>query len=83
MSKIAKDTVVRDNYIMSETPRLILRIYHGRFEKLVRAEVEFPSVEKANHFSPPGWMGKEITTTPLAKDETLLDLPASDFQKLL
>lgn len=82
LSKIAKDTITRENYIMSETPRLILRIYHGRFEKLVRVEVEFPSVEKANQFTPLEWMGKEITTTPLAKDETLLELTDENFQML-
>lgn len=83
ISKTTSDHVTRDSYVIGEVPYITLRIYHGRFEGLVRVEIEFPSVEEANHFSPPVWMGKEITTTALAKDETLLDLTASDFQKLL
>ena len=83
IGKIAIDYVFRDSYFMSETPRIILRIYHGQFEGLVRAEIEFQSIEEANHFSPPQWMGKEITSTPLAKDETLLGLTVNELQRLL
>lgn len=83
ISKITMDHVIRDSYVVSETPRLILRIYHGRFEGLVRAEIAFQSIEEANRFIPLPWMGKEITSTPLAKDETLLDLTNNEIQKLL
>lgn len=83
ISKITSDHVTRDSYMIGEAPYITLRIYHGRFEGLVRVEIEFSSVEEANQFTPLVWMGKEITTTPLAKDETLLNLTASDFQKLL
>lgn len=83
ISKITTDHVIRDNYVVSEMPRIILRIYHGQFEGLVRAEIEFQSVEEAHRFVPPQWMGKEITSTPLAKDETLLNLTNNEFLKLL
>ncbi|MCD8120282.1 MAG: CYTH domain-containing protein [Lachnospiraceae bacterium] len=33
----------------------------GRFEGLVMAEVEFPTVEAANLFTPPEWFGEEVT----------------------
>ncbi|HCS78212.1 TPA: hypothetical protein DIV55_00545 [Patescibacteria group bacterium] len=83
LSKTSSDSINRDNYLISETPHVALRIYHMRFEGLVRAEVEFQSVEEANLFSPLEWMGEEITNTALATDETLLDLTAQDFQVLL
>lgn len=83
ISRLVRDVVVRDNYLISVAPHVVLRRYHERFEGLVRVEVEFSSVEEANQFTPLVWMGKEITTTPLARDETLLDLTADDFQKLL
>ncbi|MBI5613926.1 hypothetical protein HY947_03290 [Candidatus Gottesmanbacteria bacterium] len=83
IGKNATEHVTRDNYMMSETPRTILRIYHGQFEGLVRAEIEFKSVEQAKQFIPLSWMEAEITATLLAKDETLLDLTRIDFQKLL
>lgn len=83
IGKLAPDHVMRDNYVMSETPRMILRVYHGQFEGLVRAEIEFQSVEEANQFIPLPWMAKEITSTPLARDETLFDLTDIEFQNLL
>lgn len=83
ISKITTDHVIRDSYVMNETPRIVLRIYHGQFERLVRAEIAFQSIEEANRFIPLPWMGKEITSTPLAKDETLLDLANNEIQKLL
>ncbi len=38
-----------------------LDIYRGRLQGLLVAEVEFPSEEAANSFSPPDWFGQEIT----------------------
>lgn len=83
ISRTTADYVVRDNYTMSETPRIALRVYREQYEGLVRAEIEFQSAEEANRFIPLPWMAKEITLTPLAKDETLLSLTYDDFHKLL
>ncbi|MDO8451466.1 MAG: hypothetical protein Q7S76_01220 [bacterium] len=83
VSKIAVDYVIRDSYLMSQTPHVSLRIYHGQFEGLTRAEIDFQSVKEANQFVPLKWMAKEITSTPLACDETLLELSEKDFQALL
>jgi len=82
-SKSASDHVIRDNYLISKTPLVVLRIYHGRFEGLARVEIKFKSVDEAKSFVPLNWLGKEITLTPLAKDETLLGLTEREFQKLL
>jgi CYTH domain-containing protein len=82
LSKIAKDNITRDSYVITETPDIVLQIYHSKFEGLVRVEVRFQSIEEANQFSPPEWMGREITNTHLAKDETLLDLTDQDFQAM-
>ena len=38
-----------------------LDIYSGKHRGLIVAEVEFPSVEKANEFIPPEWFGEDIT----------------------
>ncbi len=61
LSKCATDTVVRDNCLISEMPRIILRIYQGKFKGLIRAEVGFDSIEEAKQFIPLEWMKKEIT----------------------
>ncbi len=38
-----------------------LDLFHGVYEGLVIAEVEFPSVEEAEAFEPPEWFSKEVT----------------------
>ena len=38
-----------------------LDIFHGRHEGLLLVEVEFPSVEAANAFTPPAWFGQDVS----------------------
>lgn len=73
--------VVRDSYELNSS--LSIKIYHGDFEGLVRAEVEFASVEEALHYQPESWMGNEITNTPLGKDSSLLHLDSKSVLKLI
>ncbi|MDF2544105.1 MAG: adenylate cyclase [Herbinix sp.] len=39
-----------------------LDIFEGRLKGLVFAEVEFPNVLDADNFTPPSWLGKDIST---------------------
>ncbi len=41
-----------------------LDLFEGKFAGLWMAEVEFPDEETANHFTAPGWFGKEVTYDP-------------------
>lgn len=59
-----------DGRIISKTRYMIpldsnltieLDIFHGDLAPLILAEVEFPDVESANHFTPPDWFGKDVT----------------------
>lgn len=59
-----------DGRIISKTRYMIpldsnltieLDIFHGDLATLILAEVEFPDVESANHFTPPDWLGKDVT----------------------
>ena len=38
-----------------------LDIFDGKFKGLILAEVEFPTTEAANEFTPPPWFGKDVT----------------------
>lgn len=38
-----------------------LDIFEGEYDGLILAEVEFPSIEEAGQFTPPGWFGKDVT----------------------
>ena len=41
-----------------------LDIFHGENEGKILAEVEFPSEEEANAFTPPSWFLKDVTFDP-------------------
>lgn len=73
--------IVRDSYKIS--PNLSIKIYQGDYKGLIRAEVEFLSVEDAKNFQPKSWMGDEITNTPLGKDSNLLQLDPESVTKLI
>ena len=79
----ASEAIVRDRYNIPSNPEATIQIYHGKFEGLVRAEVEFKSEEEAKSFVPFLWMGKEMTELPIARDSKLLDLTNEEFQGYL
>ena len=83
IGKKSSDHIVRDSYLIDNDPHIVIHVYHGRFEGLVRAEVEFQSIQQAKQFIAFQWMGKEITSSPLAKDERLLNLTDNNLKKLL
>jgi adenylate cyclase len=83
LKKYAIQNIQRDSYEVQLNPRIVLRVYHGEFEGLIRAEVNFETEEEANSFKPLEWFSKEITGTPLSQDGYLLDLSKEEFQKLL
>ena len=51
--------ILRDSYSLS--PNLSIKIYHGEYEGLVMAEVEFPSEEVAVEYEGPEWFDDEVT----------------------
>ena len=38
-----------------------LDVFHGSLKPLIIAEVEFPSLEEANSFTPPDWFAEDVT----------------------
>ena len=42
-------------------PMIEVDVYAGTLEGLVTAEIEFPTREAADRFSPPDWIGEEVT----------------------
>lgn len=75
--------LIRDRYNISSNPEIAIQIYHGDFEGLIRAEVEFDSEEQAKTFKPLDWMGKEMIGLPIARDATLIKLSKSELQEFL
>jgi CYTH domain-containing protein len=51
-----------------------LDLYEGVLTGLTTVEVEFSSVEQANHFNPPTWFGKDVTYDNRFKNNQLAKL---------
>jgi adenylate cyclase len=77
------DVVVRDRYDISANPMISIQVYRGRYEGLVRAEVEFASIEEASSFEPLPWMGAEMTGLPISRDATLIRLTEEELASYL
>lgn len=60
-----------------------IKIYHGTYEGLIRAEFEFDSETAVRAFTPPSWCGPEITNHVLGRDAKLIHLSTAAFQKAL
>lgn len=56
-----------------------LDVFCGLFEGLVYAEVEFPSEEAANAFTPPSWFGEDVTEAGIYQNSALSRMPESDI----
>ena len=48
-----------------------LDIFHGAHQGLCIVEVEFPSVEAADTFTPPAWFGEDVSTDPRYRNSWL------------
>lgn len=83
LKKIAISSIQRESYHLADSPKTDIRMYGGIFDGLVRVEFEFISQEELATFTPPNWVGAEITGTSLARDSQLLALDQNEFQLLL
>jgi len=83
LKKSASKSIIRESYKISDNPDITIKIYHGDYEGLIRAEVEFLSEEEAINFRPFDWMGKEITNTELGKDSKLIQMNKEEFKHLI
>lgn len=52
-----------------------LDIFEGDLAPLIIAEVEFPTLEMAEQFTPPDWFEEDVTFSPLYHNSTLSKLP--------
>lgn len=77
------EAIIRDSYLLNSKPSISVKIYHGKYEGLIRAEVEFDSLDDANTFTPLDWMGDEITNAPIGRDARLLDLAHDEFARVI
>ncbi len=83
LKKLASEAIIRDSYQISKRPDISIKVYYGRFKRLIRVEVEFKNLNEAKRFKPLSWFGNEITNSHLGRDARLLNLKNQDFKRLL
>lgn len=56
-------TLIKTRYKIPLTNKLIidLDVFHGFFDGVCVAEIEYETVEQANHYVVPEWLGEELT----------------------
>ena len=69
-----------DGYLITKTRYQIplpeeltieLDVFHGKYEGLFLAEVEFPDESSAQNFVPPDWFGEDVTFSSRYHNSTL------------
>ena len=64
--------IEKHRYQLQQGPWIIeVDVFKGRLEGLILAEIEFPSLQAANDFTPPEWFGSEVTKLPIFKNKNL------------
>lgn len=81
LKSFCSSSLERESYNLDKD--VSIKIYHGTYEKLIRAEFEFNSEDDAKSFIPPSWCNAEITATNLGRDSKLIHLTREEFEKEL
>lgn len=58
LTKIEGNIIEKTRYFINE---IELDIFEGKYEGLILAEVEFESIEDANKYNKPDWLGEDVT----------------------
>ncbi len=75
----ANQKIIRDSYLYLKDKRVSIKKYLEKFSGLNRVEVKFNTTEELENYQKESWMGKEITSTPLAFDKDLSKLTQNEF----
>ena len=70
----SKGLMIREEYNLPLTEDAYQHLkakIEGSLAPLVIAEIEFPDEESANAFDAPGWLGEDVTMSPLYHNSTL------------
>lgn len=85
LSKTEGNIITKTRYVIPEENRLTIEldIFHGDFEGLYIAEVEFPDEESAQAYLPPLWFGKDVTQENTYHNSTLSKMDKESIRNLV
>lgn len=68
---------------LTDVLQIELDVFHGSLSGFIMAEVEFPTLEMAESFTPPVWFGEDVTLNPAFHNSNLSAMEAMDREKFL
>ena len=72
LTKARDRFIEKTRYIFSLTEYVAeIDVFEGKHRGLMLVEVEFPTVDEAENFTPPVWFGREVTTDKRFKNSNL------------
>lgn len=85
LAKSEGTIISKTRYLIPEKNNLTIEldIFHGDFEGLYLAEVEFSSEEEANSYLPPDWFGKDVSNVNTFHNSTLSKMDKASIEALL
>ena len=85
LSTIVKGNVIKKTryLIPFEKHTIELDVFHGDFEGLILAEIEFDSKEEADRFNMPDFFYKDVTENPAYQNSSMSRMAKEDIYKLL
>lgn len=65
LAKADGNILTKTRYEIPEKDNLIIEldVFHGKFEGLLLAEVEFETLKQAESYIPPEWFGRDVSIT--------------------
>ena len=65
--------ITKDRYVIPEKDGLFIEldVFHGEYEGVLLAEVEFPTEEAANAYTAPEWFGEDVTYSTKYHNSTM------------
>ncbi len=85
LAKTDGNVITKTRYEIPEKQNLTIEldVFHGVFQGLFLAEVEFSSEADALSYLPPKWFGREVTKTHTFHNSNLSQMKEEDISKLL
>lgn len=85
LTKTEGNIITKTRYNIPEKDNLIIEldIFHGIFEGLFLAEVEFPDEKSALSYEPPAWLEKDVTTEITFHNSTLSSMSEAAVRQLM
>lgn len=85
LTKTEGNVITKTRYKIPEKNNLTIEldIFHGLFQGIYLAEVEFPDEKSALSYTPPVWFGKEVTNETTFHNSTLSKMNPDSIDALI